>query len=43
LDYAKKAECDYALEVFFGYGTDAGAAVKAGNNLRGAALGMSVW
>jgi len=43
LDYAKKAECDYALEVFFGYGTDAGAAVKAGNNLRGAAFGMPVW
>jgi len=43
LAYAKKAECDYTLEVFFGYGTDAGAAVKAGNNLRGAAFGKPVW
>ena len=40
--YAEKAECDYAVDVFYRYGTDGNAAVRAGNNLRAAAFGMPV-
>ena len=40
---AKKAECDYAVDIFYHYGTDAGAAIKSGNNLRHAAFGMAVY
>jgi len=43
IDYAKKAECDYALDVFYRYGTDAVTALSAGNNLRAAAFGMAVY
>lgn len=41
--YAGKAGCDYAVDVFYRYGTDANAAVRAGNNLRAAAFGMAVY
>ncbi len=41
--YAEKAGCDYAVEVFYRYGTDGNAAVRAGNNLRAAAFGMAVY
>jgi len=41
--YAQKAECDYAVDIFYRYGTDGNAAVRAGNNLRAAALGMAVY
>ena len=41
--YAEKAECDYVVDIFYHYGTDAHAAVRAGNNLRAAAFGMAVW
>ena len=40
---AKKAECDYALDVFYRYGTDASAAMRAGNDLRIGAFGMAVY
>ena len=43
IDYAKKAECDYCVDVFYRYGTDGNAAVRAGNNLRAAAFGMAVY
>ena len=38
-----KADCDYAVDVYYRYGTDANAALKAGNNLRAAAFGMAVY
>lgn len=40
--YAEKVGCDYAVDVFYRYGTDGNAAVRAGNNLRSAAFGMPV-
>lgn len=40
---AEKAGCDYAVDVFMNYGTDANAAMRAGNNLRAAAFGMAVY
>lgn len=43
INYAKKAECDYVVDVFYHYGTDAGAAVRSGNNLRHATFGMAVY
>ena len=43
VNYARKAGCDYAVDVFYRYGTDGNAAVRAGNNLRSAALGMAVY
>ncbi len=41
--YAEKAECDYAVDIFFRYGTDANAAMRGGNNLRTTAFGMAVY
>ena len=41
--YAEKSGCDYAVDVFYRYGTDGNAAVRAGNNLRAAAFGMAVY
>ncbi|MBQ3126550.1 MAG: M20/M25/M40 family metallo-hydrolase [Clostridia bacterium] len=43
IDYAEKAGCDYAVDIYYRYGTDAHAAVRAGNNLRAATFGMAVW
>lgn len=43
VQYAQKADCDYAVDVFYRYGTDGNAAVRAGNNLRAAAFGMAVY
>ena len=43
VEYAKKAECDYALDVFFRYSTDANASMRGGNNIRNAAFGMAVY
>lgn len=40
---AEKAGCDYAVDIFYRYGTDGTAALKAGNNLRAAAFGMPVY
>lgn len=41
--YAQKADCDYAVDVFYRYGTDGSAAMRAGNNLRAGAFGMAVY
>lgn len=40
---AEKAECDYAVDIFFHYSTDGNAAMRGGNNLRAAAFGMAVY
>lgn len=40
---AEEAECDFAVDVFYRYGTDARAAVRAGHNLKAAAFGMAVY
>ena len=34
---------DYAVDIFYRYGTDANAAMRAGNNIRAAAFGMAVY
>jgi len=43
INYADKAGCDYAVDIYYRYGTDAHAAIRAGNNLRAATFGMAVW
>lgn len=43
INLAEKAECKYAVDVFYRYSTDGNAAVYAGNNLRAAAFGMAVY
>ncbi|MFI3173039.1 MAG: M42 family metallopeptidase [Eubacteriales bacterium] len=43
IEQAKKANCDYALDVFYRYGSDASVALKAGNNIYAAAFGMPVY
>ena len=43
IGYAEKAGCDYAVDIFYRYGTDGNAAVRAGNNLRAGAFGMAVY
>ena len=40
---AEKAGIDYAVDVFYRYGSDATAAMRAGNNIRHAAFGMAVY
>ncbi len=40
---AEKAECDYAVDCFYRYGTDARAALRAGHNLKAAVFGMAVY
>ena len=39
----EKAGCDYAVDIFYRYGTDGNAAMRGGNNLRAAAFGMAVY
>ena len=43
IEYAEKAGCDHVVDIFYRYGTDGNAAVRAGNNLRAAAFGMAVY
>lgn len=43
IEYAKKAECSYAVDVYYRYGSDSGAALKAGNDIATACLGMAVY
>lgn len=43
IDLAKESGCDYAVDVFHRYGSDASAALKAGNNLYAAAVGMACY
>ncbi len=40
---AERAECPYAVDVYFRYGTDANTAMRGGNNLRAATFGMAVY
>ena len=40
---AEKAGCDYAVDIFYRYGTDANASLKAGANLKAAAVGMACY
>ena len=43
IEYAKKAECDYTVDLFFRYGSDAGASMRSGNNLKIGLFGMPVY
>ena len=43
IDYAKKADCDYAVDIYYHYGTDGNAAIKAGYNVAHGAFGMAVY
>lgn len=43
IDYAKKAESEYAVDVYYKYSTDAAAALRAGNNIRCGCFGMAVY
>ena len=43
IECAKKADCPYAVDLFLRYGSDVGAARRAGNNVRGALFGMAVY
>ena len=43
INQAKKAGCSYAVDVYLRYGSDAGAALRAGNNLKTALCGMAVY
>lgn len=40
---AKKAECDYAVDVYFRYGSDVAAARRGGNDIKGGLFGMAVY
>jgi len=40
---AERSGCNYAVDLFYRYGSDAGQAIKGGNNLRAAAFGMGVY
>ena len=40
---AERSGCDYAVDLFYRYGSDAGQAIKGGNNLRAAIFGMGVY
>ena len=43
IECAKNAECDYAVDLFHRYGSDAGAAIRGGNNVKIALFGMAVY
>ncbi len=40
---ADKVNCDYAVDVFYRYGSDAGAALRGGNDVATAVCGMAVY
>ena len=40
---AERCDADYAVDLFYRYGSDASQAIKGGNNLRTAAFGMGVY
>ena len=42
-ELAQKNGIDHAIDIFYRYGTDGTAALRAGNNLRSAAFGMAVY
>jgi len=43
INCAEKAECDYAVDIFFRYSTDASTALSNSNNISAAAFGMPVY
>lgn len=43
INLAEKINCNYAVDIFYRYGTDASASLKAGNNLKAGAFGMPVY
>lgn len=43
IEYAKKAECSCAVDLFFRYGSDAGASMRSGNDLKIGLFGMAVY
>lgn len=43
IELAKKAECDYAVDLFLRYGSDVGAARRGGNDIKGGLFGMAVY
>ncbi len=43
IDYAEKAECDYVIDTYFRYGSDANAVRRAGHDVRAALFGMAVY
>ena len=43
IELAEQNGIDHAVDIFYRYGTDANAALKAGNNLKAAAFGMAVY
>ena len=43
ISLAEKNGIKHAVDIFYRYGTDANAAMRAGNNLRAAAFGMAVY
>lgn len=43
VNQAEKAGCNYAVDIFYRYGTDANAALKSGCNLASGAFGMAVF
>lgn len=43
IDLAEENGCDYAVDVFYIYGSDAGQAIKGGNNVRSAIFGMGTY
>lgn len=43
IELAEKIGVNYAVDIFWRYGTDASASLRAGNNLKAAAFGMAVY
>lgn len=43
IDAAQRSGCDYAVDLYFRYGSDASQAIKGGNNVRAATFGMGVY
>lgn len=43
INTAERIGCNYAVDIFYRYGTDGTAALRAGNNLKAAAFGMAVY
>ncbi len=43
IDVAGRIGLDFAVDIFYRYGTDANAAVRAGNNIQAAAFGMGTF
>lgn len=43
IDYAEKAECDYAVDTYFRYGSESNQALQAGHDIRVGLIGMAVY